>query len=174
MIVKTSWTLVTSSRYCTAPSPGLHVLAGDPGVPELVPVHEAALLPGQQPPPPQQHHPCPAHQPRLRHRRPDGAGPLRALGVPVTCHVSRVTVVSRVVLQTKAIQKFVITEKAPTMAFSSLKAATTPFTFKTLLRHYAKRTLTPRSLNMKLGPRRNYHKGRAAIRHYANQPACPF
>ena len=23
---------------------------------------------------------------------------------------------------------------------------------------------------MKLGPRRNYHKGRAAIRHYANQP----
>ena len=26
-------------------------------------------------------------------------------------------------------------------------------------------------LNVKLGPRRNYHKGRAAIRHYANQPA---
>ena len=26
---------------------------------------------------------------------------------------------------------------------------------------------------MKLGQRRNYHKGRAAIRHYANQPACP-
>ena len=74
------------------PSPGLHVLAGEPGVPELVPVHEAALLPGQQPPPPQQHHPRPAHQPRLRHRGPDGAGPLRALGVPVTCHVSRVTV----------------------------------------------------------------------------------
>ena len=24
---------------------------------------------------------------------------------------------------------------------------------------------------MKLGPRRNYHEGRAAIRHYANQPA---
>ena len=32
--------------------------------------------------------------------------------------------------------------------------------------------LTPRSLNVKLGPRRNYHKGRAAIRHYANQTAC--
>ena len=26
------------------------------------------------------------------------------------------------------------------------------FTFKTLLRHYAKRALTPRSLNVKLGP----------------------
>ena len=38
------------------------------------------------------------------------------------------------------------------------------FTFKTLLRHYAKRALTPRSLNVKLGPRHNYHKGRAAIR----------
>ena len=48
--------------------------------------------------------------------------------------------------------------------------ATTAFTFKTLLRHNAKRALTPRSLNVKLGPRRNYHKGRAAIRHYANQP----
>ena len=32
------------------------------------------------------------------------------------------------------------TEKAPTW----LKAATTAFTFKTLLRHYAKRALTPR------------------------------
>ena len=28
-----------------------------------------------------------------------------------------------------------------------------------------------RSLNVKLGPRRKYHKVRAAIRHYANQPA---
>ena len=34
--------------------------------------------------------------------------------------------------------------------------------------------LTPRSLNMKLGPQRNYHKGRAAFRHYAIQPARPF
>merc|ERR1712218_207700 len=61
-----------------------------------------------------------------------------------------------------------ITEKAPTRAFSWLEAPTSAFTFKTLLRHYAKRALTPRSLNVKLGPRRNYHKGRAAIRHYAN------
>ena len=51
---------------------------------------------------------------------------------------------------------------------------TSAFTFKTLLRHYAKQALSPRSLNVKLGPRRNYHKGRAAIRHYANQPARPL
>ena len=42
-----------------------------------------------------------------------------------------------------------ITEKAPTRAFSWLKAATTAFTFKTQLRHYAKQTLTPWSLNVK-------------------------
>ena len=69
-----------------------------------------------------------------------------------------------------SIRRFVITEKA----FSWLKVATTAFTFKTLLRHYAKRALTPLSLNVKLGPRRNYHKGRAAIRHYANQTARPL
>ena len=34
-----------------------------------------------------------------------------------------------------SILKFVITEKAPTRAFSWLKAATTAFTFETLLRH---------------------------------------
>ena len=45
-----------------------------------------------------------------------------------------------------------ITEKAPTRAFSWLQVATTAFTFKTLLRHYAKRALTPLSLNVKLGP----------------------
>ena len=39
---------------------------------------------------------------------------------------------------------------------------------------YAKQALTPRSLNVKLGLRRNYHKGRAAIRHYANQTAHPL
>ena len=41
-----------------------------------------------------------------------------------------------------SIRRFVITEKAPTRAFSWLKAATTTFTFKTLLRHYANGTLT--------------------------------
>ena len=59
------------------------------------------------------------------------------------------------VLQTKAIRRFANMEKAPTRAFSWLKAATTAFTFKILLRHYANRALTPRSLNVKLGPRRN-------------------
>ena len=52
-------------------------------------------------------------------------------------------------------------EKGPTRGFSWLKAPTSAFTFKTLLRHYAKQALTPRSLNMKLGPRRKGHKGRA-------------
>ena len=52
---------------------------------------------------------------------------------------------------------FTITEKAPTRAFSWVTAPTSALTFKTLLRHYAKRALTPRSLNVKLGPRRNYH-----------------
>ena len=39
---------------------------------------------------------------------------------------------------------FTITEKPPTRDFSWLKAPTSAFTFKTLLRHYAKRALTPR------------------------------
>ena len=43
-----------------------------------------------------------------------------------------------------SIRRFVITEKAPTRAFSLLKAPTTTFTFKTLLRHYAKQAVTPR------------------------------
>ena len=77
-------------------------------------------------------------------------------------------------LKRRSTRRFVITEKAPTRAFSWLTAATTAFTFKTLLRHYAKQSLTPWSLNVKLGPQRNYHKGRAAIRHYANQTARPL
>ena len=70
--------------------------------------------------------------------------------------------------------KFTIMEKVSTRSFSWLKVPSSAFTFKTLIRHYAKRLLTPRSLNVKLGPRRNYHKGRAAIRHYANQTARPL
>ena len=42
-----------------------------------------------------------------------------------------------------SIRRFVITEKAPTRAFSWLNAATTAFTFKTLLRHYANQTARP-------------------------------
>ena len=42
-----------------------------------------------------------------------------------------------------------------------LKAPTSAFTLKTLLRHYAKRALTPRSLHVKLGPQHKSQKGRA-------------
>ena len=59
-----------------------------------------------------------------------------------------------------SIRRFVITEKAPKRLL--------PLSH---LRHYAKQAFTPRSLNVKLGPRRNYHKVRAAIKHYANQTA---
>ena len=38
------------------------------------------------------------------------------------------------------------------------------------VRHYAKRVFTQQKVDVKLGPRRNYHEGRAALRHYANQP----
>ena len=54
---------------------------------------------------------------------------------------------------------FTIMERASTRAFSWLKVPTTAFIFKTLLRHYAKRALTPRSLNVKLGPQRKGHNG---------------
>ena len=46
-------------------------------------------------------------------------------------------------LQTKVRKDFTITKKAPIRAFSWLKAATTTFTFKNLLRHYTKQALTP-------------------------------
>ena len=84
-----------------------------------------------------------------------GHGP----GVLATRHcaeeVPRISAVKRSISSTTGCT---ITEKAPTRAFSWLKAATTAFTFKTLLSHYAKRALTPRSLNVKLGPRRKGHK----------------
>ena len=66
-----------------------------------------------------------------------------------------------IVSYVKAIVAAFNQEKALVGAFSWLKAATTAFTFKTLLRHYAKRALTPRSLNGKLGLQRKGHKGRA-------------
>ena len=71
-------------------------------------------------------------------------------------HLHTVNIVNISALKS-SIRRFVITEKAPTRAFSWLKAATTAFTFKTLLR----RALTPRSLNVKLGPQRKGHKGQA-------------
>ena len=54
----------------------------------------------------------------------------------------RYTLVTLVSASKRSIRRFIITEKAPTRAFSWLKAATTAFTFKTLLRHYAKQALT--------------------------------
>ena len=57
-------------------------------------------------------------------------------------HVSRFLIKYRwyYSLRRKSTRRFVITEKA----FSWLKAPTNAFTFKTLLRHHAKQTLTPR------------------------------
>ena len=71
------------------------------------------------------------------------------------CWATRTSAVKRSIGSTTGCT---ITEKAPTRAFSWLKAPTSVFTFKTLLRHYAKRALTARSLNVKLGPQRNYHE----------------
>ena len=54
-------------------------------------------------------------------------------------------------------RQFVITEKAPTRAFSWWKAATTAFTFKTLLSHYAKRTPRDDRVRGVLQPRPGQH-----------------
>ena len=48
-----------------------------------------------------------------------------------------------------------------TRAFSWLKAPTSAFTFKTLLRHYAKQALTPWKVNVKLGRQRKTYKRQA-------------
>ena len=62
-----------------------------------------------------------------------------------SCHPARDGDVgeSKLVQQTINLRSCTIMEKAPSRAFSWLKAANTAFTLKTLLRHYAKRTLTP-------------------------------
>ena len=57
-------------------------------------------------------------------------------------------------LKRRSIQMVVITEKAPTRAFSWLKVATTTFTFQT-------QALTPGQLDVKLGHKRRNPKGRA-------------
>ena len=69
-------------------------------------------------------------QQQWRHVR-DMAGHKSPVGAGVAISASK-----------SSIRRFVITEKAPTRAFTWLKAATTAFTFKTLLRHYAKQELT--------------------------------
>ena len=59
----------------------------------------------------------------------DGEGEVLVIGI-----VDQEPVVNRVrnSASKRSIRRFVITEKAPTRAFSWLKAATTAFTFKTL------------------------------------------
>ena len=59
--------------------------------------------------------------------------------------------VSLVELLTINRQSCTITEKAPTWAFSWLKATTTAFTFKTLLRHYAKQDVYPTVSQREIG-----------------------
>ena len=75
------------------------------------------------------------------------------------CHEAAVARPSQLELQT--INRLCFHNHGEGPYFSWLKAPTSAFTFKTLLRHYAKRALTPRSLNMKLGPRHKSQKGRA-------------
>ena len=80
----------------------------------------------------------PAVRPEPAHRL--GAGLPRAL---VQGQVSPSDTESRDIIS--AVKRSIgstITEKAPTRAFSWLKAPTSAFTFKTLLRHYGKQALT--------------------------------
>ena len=53
-------------------------------------------------------------------------------------------VVAVIELETKAMRRFA--------KISQAQAPSSAFTFKTLLRHYAKRTLTPRYVVVKLSP----------------------
>ena len=60
---------------------------------------------------------------------------------PVTCHAAvtqSVVTINAVELQIKVREDFTIMEKAPTRAFSWLKAPTIAFTSKKLLKQYAK------------------------------------
>ena len=65
-------------------------------------------------------------------RLPHSVGTLVPVTPPVTCVPQ---------LETIFYQVFTITEKAPTRPFSRLKALTSAFTFRTLLRHYTKLAL---------------------------------
>ena len=68
---------------------------------------------------------------------------------------------------------FAITEEAPTRAFSWLKAPTSAFTFRqdTMLH---KQTLTSTVSRREIESLMQLSNGRAAIRHYAVQPAHPL
>ena len=80
---------------------------------------------------------CPLPRPRGTDTPPGG-------NINNTCTTKDWTFVVWISASKSSIRMFVITEKAPTRAFFWLKAASTAFTFKTLLRHYAKQALTPR------------------------------
>ena len=96
---------------------------------------------------PQDHHGRDPHRVALRNNNSAVAellgGAMKRLS---DCRVAAGDMVSRASNEgyTKVREDFTITEKAPTGAFSWLKAPTSAFTIKTLLRHYAKRALTPR------------------------------
>ena len=64
--------------------------------------------------------------------------------LPVSVWLGPIAKQSWVVLLTINRRSCTIMEKAPIRAFSWLKAPTSAFTFKTLLRHYAERLLTLR------------------------------
>ena len=69
---------------------------------------------------------------------------------------------SRLVLCKRLIGEVVQSRRRPqTRALSWLKAVTSAFTFKTLLRHYAKRALTPQLVDVKLGHQCKSRKGGA-------------
>ena len=61
-----------------------------------------------------------------------------------------------------------------TRAFSCLKGATTAFTFKNLLRLYAKRALIPTVSRFEIPDTQTCHKWQSALRHYANQTLHPL
>ena len=56
--------------------------------------------------------------------------------------------------------------RASNEAFSWLKEPTSDY--------YAKRTLTPQKVDVKLVRHSYYHKERVALRHYANPPHVPY
>ena len=68
-------------------------------------------------------------------------------------------------LQTKVSVDFTITEKVPIRASSWLKVPSSSFTFKTLLTHYAKQTLTQgkQTCNCDPGAQRKVHKGQVNL-----------
>ena len=75
--------------------------------------------------------------------------------VSITCSLKPAAVIDTMsdrAWKGRSTQRFVITKKAPTRAFSWLKAASTAFTFKTLLRHYYEPSCGPSFQALMSGP----------------------